>query len=214
VALMDNYLGLITSQHRDKTKYIKTVTALLTHSDAVFECANYLNDSYDINLAGGKQEDVLGQIVGQNRTLDFQPDKGLSPVLDNEAYREALVAQIAKNFWKGGIEDLKNTWELLFGTGIVIQDNQDMTMSVLVIGNFLDITKQMILMGYIIPKPQSVGINFYFSEDAVFGYDLENNVIKGYDHANWAKSTTDNSFAYDRDSDSEKLLGFDKGNWT
>lgn len=213
MALMDNYLGLITSQHRDKTKYMKTVTALLTHSDAVFECANYVNDEYDVELATGVQEDVVGLIVGQSRELNFQPEQGLSPILDNAAYRNALLAKIAKNLWKGGIADLKATWELLFGSSIVIQDNQDMTIDVIVVGSFSQITKEMIARGYIVPKPQSVGVNYYFATDAVFGYDMETSAIRGYDHAYWVQDEKTDAFAYDNLDDVNRLYGFDKGNW-
>ena len=142
MALLDNYLKLITSQHRDKPKYMEMVTALLRPSDDIFALSVTMDDEFDVMLATGKQEDILGVLVGANRELDFQPDKGLSPVLDNAAYRMLLQAKIAQNMWKGGIMDLKALWDVLFGEGIVIQDNQDMTIDVIVIGeSFTQIVK-------------------------------------------------------------------------
>ncbi|MDQ0202467.1 DUF2612 domain-containing protein [Pectinatus haikarae] len=215
MALIDNYKDLITSQHRGKPKYIATLGALLKHSEDICSCAIYLSDYFDLDLAMGKQEDILGIIIGANRTLNFQPNKGLSPVLDNFAYRNLLKAKIAQNMWKGGINDLKKLWNILFGSGIIIQDNQDMTIDIVTIGsNFDQITKNMIQQGLIIPKPLSVGVNYYFSDDAVFGYDMETATIKGYDEANWMDPDPKDSFSYDKNDDENKMHGYDIGYWT
>ncbi|WP_301962269.1 DUF2612 domain-containing protein [uncultured Megasphaera sp.] len=213
MALLDNYLKLITSQHRDKPKYMAMVTALLRPSDDIFALAATMDDEFDVMLATGVQEDVVGMLVGTNRTLDFQPDKGLDPVLDNAAYRMLLQAKIAQNMWKGGIMDLRDLWATIFGNGIILQDNQNMTIDVVVIGNSFDqIVRNMIQKGMIVPKPQSVKLTTYFSDQQVFGYDMETNTIRGYDEANWIEENTKDSFAYDYDESG--LFGYDTGNWT
>lgn len=213
MALLDNYLKLITSQHRDKPKYMAMVTALLRPSDDIFALAATMDDEFDVMLATGVQEDVVGMLVGTNRTLDFQPDKGLDPVLDNAAYRMLLQAKIAQNMWKGGIMDLRDLWATIFGNGIILQDNQNMTIDVVVIGNSFDqIVRNMIQKGMIVPKPQSVKLTTYFSDQEVFGYDMETNTIRGYDEANWIEENTKDSFAYDYDESG--LFGYDTGNWT
>lgn len=213
MALLDNYLKLITSQHRDKPKYIAMVTVLLRPSDDIFALAATMDDEFDVMLATGVQEDVVGTLVGANRTLKFQPDKGLDPVLDNAAYRMLLQAKIAQNMWKGGIMDLRDLWTTIFGDGIILQDNQNMTIDVVVIGNSFDqIVRNMIQKGLIVPKPQSVKLTTYFSDQQVFGYDMETNTIRGYDEANWVEENTKDSFAYD--CDESGLFGYDTGNWT
>lgn len=213
MALLDNYLKLITSQHRDKPKYMAMVTALLRPSDDIFALAATMDDEFDVMLATGIQEDIVGILVSANRTLDFQPDKGLSPILDNAAYRILLQAKIAQNMWKGGIMDLRDLWTTLFGEGIIIQDNQDMTIDVVVIGSSFDqIVRNMIQKGMIVPKPQSVKLTTYFSDQQVFGYDMETDTIRGYDEANWLEDNPKDSFAYDYDE--ANLLGYDAGNWT
>ena len=213
MALLDNYLKLITSQHRDKPKYMAMVTALLRPGDDIFALAATMDDEFDVMLATGIQEDIVGILVGANRMLDFQPDKGLSPILDNAAYRILLQAKIAQNMWKGGIMDLRDLWTTLFGEGIIIQDNQDMTIDVVVIGSSFDqIVRNMIQKGMIVPKPQSVKLTTYFSDQQVFGYDMETDTIRGYDEANWLEDTSKDSFAYDYDE--ANLLGYDAGNWT
>lgn len=214
MALIDAYLDLITSQHRVREKFMQTVTALLAQSDDIFALAIELDDEFDIDYATGVQEDILGEFVGAQRTLPYQPDKGLSSVLDNAAYRNLLRAQIAKNLWKGGIYDIKELWNTLFGKGIIIQDNQDMSIDVLAIGIIDQITKEMVRQGLIVPKPQGVRVNHYFSDRAVFGYDLETDTIKGYDHADWMNALPDVSFAYDVDGTESGMNGYDDGCWT
>ena len=214
MALIDAYLDLITSQHRVREKFMQTVTALLAPSDDIFALAIELDDEFDIDYAMGVQEDILGEFVGAQRTLPYQPDKGLSPVLDNAAYRNLLRAQIAKNLWKGGIYDIKELWNTLFGKGIIIQDNQDMSIDVLAIGIIDQITKEMVRQGLIVPKPQGVRVNYYFSDRAVFGYDLETDTIKGYDHADWMNALPDVSFSYDVDGTESGMNGYDDGCWT
>lgn len=215
MSLINNYLKLVTSEHRDKPKYTEMLTSLLQYSEDVFTLAVGVDDEFDVDLAIGAQEDILGVIVGSKRTLDFIPSKGLSSFLDNSVYRTLLRAKIAQNMWKGGILDLRDLWVTLFETSIVIRDNQDMTIDVTIINNMLDqLTKELIVNGLIVPKPQSVQMNILFADEAVFGYDMETNVIRGYDHARWANnSSADDIFAYDRDDANEKMHGYDKGNW-
>lgn len=214
MALKDNYLGLITSQHKDKPKYAAMLSALLQHSEDIFSVAVGVDDEFDLDNAVGAQQDILGDIVGQSRTVDFQPDKGLSPVLDNYTYSNLLKAKIAKNMWKGRIEDLREIWLTLFGKPIIIQDNQDMTIDVVVVGIYDQMTKNLIQQGYIVPKPQSVSLNYAFSDDAVFGYDMETATVKGYDHAEWMNPNPLDSFSYDLDDTIQKMYGYDKGYWT
>ena len=212
--IMDSYVNLITSQHRGCEKFVRTVEALLTPSEDIFSLVAYLDDEYDLNYAIGVQEDTLGVLVGANRVLEYQPEKGVSPVLDNAAYRNLLRARIAKNLWKGGIYDIKELWNTLFGKGIIIQDNQDMTIDVLTIGIYDQITKEMVKQGLIIPKPQGVHVNYYFASRVVFGYDLETDTIKGYDHADWMNSVPEASFAYDVDNPRTGMDGYDDSYWT
>ena len=197
MALADEYLDLITSQHRVREKFMQTVKALLTASDEIFALAVSMDDEFDIDYATGAQEDILGEFVGAERTLPYQPGKGVSPELDNPAYRKLLLAKIAKNQWKGGIYDI-----------------QDMSIDVLAIGINDQITKEMVQQGLIVPKPQGVHVNYYFADHAVFGYDLETDTIKGYDHADWMNALPDVSFSYDVEDPASGMSGYDGSYWT
>lgn len=213
MSLASAYLDLITSQHRGKPRYEATVAAVLKHTTDIYACAVYLDDYFDVDEAIGKQLDVLGEIVGAKRTLNFQPRGNLSPVLEDPAYRNLIKAKIAQNLWKGGIDDLYGTWLNLFGNGIVIEDKQDMTITVVVIGMDDEITQEMIMEGLIVPKPQSVRVNFMFSSKPVFGYDMETDTIRGYDHADWVVDFLLPMFSYDYNDSAEGMLGYDEGYW-
>lgn len=216
MSLKESYLKLITSQHKNKPKYMATIEALLQPADDIFKLAVYLDDQFDIDIAEGKQEDIIGAIVGASRELEFDPTRGHSPTLEDFAYRALLKARIVKNLWKGDIESISKCWHELFGNGIVMQDNQDMTMDVVVIGFFEDIEKQLVKQGQIIPKPQAVGVNYYFADGgAIFAYDQETITLKGYDEGDWLSQELPASFAYDiNDEEDEELIGYDKGNFT
>lgn len=155
--LVGHYLDLVTSEHRDKPKYIAMLTALLQPSDDIFALGVTIGDEFDADVAVGKQEDVLGEVVKMDRTLPYQPISSPSPVMDNESYRALIKAQIAKNLWKGGIEDMEEVWQTLFGTRIAIQDNQDMTISVS-LNPYQGMLRENLLHEMIVPKPQSVRV--------------------------------------------------------
>ena len=53
--MMDSYLDLITSQHRGREKFMRTVEALLSCSDDIFALSVYLDDEYDLDYATGVQ---------------------------------------------------------------------------------------------------------------------------------------------------------------
>ena len=159
--LLRAYKDLITSQHRGKPKYMATVTDLLRYSDDIYATAVYMDEEFDLDLAVGAQEDVLGRLVGADRELGFQPHTQDTATLNDEDYRILLKAKIAKNLWKGGIDDLQRIWRTLFDQDIVIIDNQDMTIEVQIRNVPSSVVHEMILQGYIVPKPQSVRMNYH-----------------------------------------------------
>lgn len=165
MTLKNSYLALISSQHRGRPKYMSTIEKLLDPMDGVFEAAVYFDDAFDLELAFGTQQEVLGDIVGQRRELGFAYQKDGSSLLNDTEYRVMQKAKIIRNLWNGKIEDLYEKWLALFGAPINIQDHQDMTMSVhLKINESDEMQKLMKLTahGLIVPKPMGVGINFLF----------------------------------------------------
>ncbi len=160
MALKDSYLSLITSQHRDKPKFAATMSCLLQYSEDIFETAIYLDDNFDIDLATGTQQDIIGEMIGQSRTIDLGSE---AEVLSDEEYRVLQKIKIIKNLWNGKIEDLYEKWQNLLGTSILIKDNQDMTLSVSMDVEHNNPMKSLVSLigkGLVIPKPMSVGIKY------------------------------------------------------
>lgn len=170
MSLMSAYQDLITSQHRGKPKYLAALTSLLQHSNDIFGLGIYIDDDFDLDLAEGAQMDILGVLVGISRILDWQPQTQSTPILNDDDYRVLLKAKIAKNLWKGGIEDLEDIWVTLFGERIKIIDNQDMTIDVMIENVPSGVLQEMISRGMIVPKPQSVYLkyNFIRHNDGIF----------------------------------------------
>jgi hypothetical protein len=123
----------------------------------------------------------------------FDPDSGVI-VLDDSTYRLVLRAKIASNNWDGTMEGTRAVLEIIIppssGTFIFVEDNQDMTMTVGVAGLPLTpIQSALLTGGYISVKPQTVRIKYYATPSVpgpLFGFDVSNSNIAGFDVGNWA----------------------------
>lgn len=209
------YLDQVTSQYRAKPKFISWLSALIDKVDSSSSILERIQDEFDIDNATGVQLDTLGKIIGKKREVSFVPTDGSSPVLSDEVYRTLLKAKAVNNIWKGNTDQLSPVWEGLFpNSKILVQDNQDMTMDVAIFGLMPSIIRDLIDKGYVVPKPQSVGINYIYYSDVgkpVFGYDIDNEFISGYDKAVWATTKDLAVFGYDQND--TKIAGYDEGLW-
>lgn len=211
----DSYKSIITSEHRDKPKFSKTLSAFLQKLQDYFIAGELAVTAFEIDSAQGRQLDLIGAKVGANRTVNLNNIEAYNLV--DVDYRTYIKAKIAKNSWKGGIEELQSLWKSLFGGRLIIQDNQDMTMDVYLIGNLSETFINLIKANCIVPKPVSVKINYYYyANGKVFSYGLENDLCTGY--GGWwrydsVSKTT--SFAYDKIKTElePKLGGYDVGYW-
>lgn len=158
---IDKYLDNITSQHRDKTKFIAWLSSALNIIDHAYIMTKNMDNDFDLDNAVGNQLDMLGQSIGRKRTLTFQPLNGFSPIMDDETYKLVLKAKVAMNMWDGKIESAYDIWENTFDDiGLQLQDNQDMSLTAYVTGYVNQIRQDLIQHGYIVPKPQGVRINY------------------------------------------------------
>lgn len=160
-----DYLALITSQYRDKTNFIAWLTANLDIVDDISVTISDFDGNYDIDNAVGYQLDVIGMMVGVNRLLTIQPSDGSSPLVNDTTYRFLIRAKIAQNKWNGTIPELYNIWNASFPLNqIKIEDNQDMTFSILFVSqSYTALERQLIAAGYIMPKPEGVGVTYNFN---------------------------------------------------
>lgn len=213
-----DYVALITNEHAQRAKFIATLQATidpLTRGQAVLRG---LNTDFDIDTAVGVQLDILGIWIGISRrvavplvgvyfTFDdtiqtgwdsgswqgpFDPDSGLTELPD-EDYRILLKAKIAANSWDGSIPGAYSVWESAFNdeSFILIQDNQDMSMIIAIVGQPLSAVSQALLtQGYIPLKPAGVRIAYYavpVDENPLFAWDVTNTLLNGWGAGSWAK---------------------------
>lgn len=154
---IQQYMDLITSQHNTKPRFTTWLASTLKIVADNISMTNSIPSNFDIDNAVGVQLDVLGQIIGRSRNLNFQPSDGSSPTLSDTNYQIALKAKIAQNQWDGTIPQIYNIWNSLFSDiSLTVIDNQNMTMSALVDGQVETVITEMIAAGYIVPKPAGV----------------------------------------------------------
>lgn len=183
---VDYYLGLFTSQYQNSTKLKAFARVFLDKLQDITNLVDSLFFYFDLDEATGDQLDIVGEILGQNRYVDFEPTDGSSPKLDDETYRVLLKCKVLNNHWDGKIDSLQPAWKLIFPTGnIVVQDNQDMTMSVFVYGEFTSKIVDLIQNGYVVPRPEGVLVNIYTGTLPLLGFDRDDDYIAGFDTGYW-----------------------------
>jgi len=157
-----HYLSRVAPQHK-KPKFLKW---LETNVQPFFDgelLLKAMDSAFDLTKSFGVQMDVTGELVGRDRVLSFDPSDGSSPVLDDETYRLLQKAKISMNQWDGTIPGVVALWENLFPDyRIVVQDNQDMTMTLYVVGHVSPLEQELMAAGYVAPKPMGVFIRFTF----------------------------------------------------
>lgn len=232
------YRNLITSEYRLSKKFNDMVKRMVGYGCTLDKAIVEMVEKFDIDKANGDQLDMLGDCVGVNRSLNFEPtalaysiieapgvselekdtDKesqykniktpipgyltyyedtisGYKPsefdstkdrLITDEIYRIMIKARIIQNIWKGNALELYAMWKVLFpeSMGLQIQDNQDMSFNIVLIGDYPEIMKELIMHGYIIPKPEGVRINIlsFVSTDGlpIFAYDYNTINYSGY----------------------------------
>lgn len=216
---LEEYLNLITSEHRDKPNFIATVTADIDVPIRVQSLLSSMITIFDPDTAVGDQLDIIGKWVGVSREVAipisgvyFTWDGGefvgwdygvwqdhLQPasisVLPDDSYRTLIKARIAANKWDGTTEGAYRVWEEVFTTfTILIDDHQDMSYDLAIVGGVPDsLTIALFTGGYIPLKPEGVHVNTYFipvDDGPLFGWDVDSEFITGWDTGSWARELT------------------------
>jgi len=176
------YLSLITSQYKGSANFLGWLQSILQVVCDIRACINSMQAAFDIDTAIGVQLDILGQIIGVGRVVNFQPSNSVSPILDDATYRILLKATIAQNQWNGQIGSLYSIWNNLFPGGtILFIDNQNMTATITLAGAFTSIIQDLILNGLIVPRPETVLYQYFFATLPIFGVDQDNSFVAGAD---------------------------------
>lgn len=149
-------------------------------------------------LASGEEYPIINtpppsNLSGVDYPSGFPPEEMLDGnLLDDDAFRLMIKARIIQNTWKGTLPELYELWNSLFPNSKVmqIQDLQDMSYNIAMQGDYTQLERELILHGYIIPKPEGVRINLLTFVDTdglpLFSYDYNNMTYSGYG-SYWAK---------------------------
>jgi hypothetical protein len=171
---------------------------------------------FDLDLAVGQQLDIIGLWVGVTRNVSipitgvyfswdgdytvgwdygtWQPSSAPTSitVLPDDAYKTLIRAKIAANNWDGTTDGAYTIWEQVFPeTTILIQDNQNMTYDLAVVGGIIDsLTLALLTGGYIPLKPEGVQIAAYYvsvDSNPVFAWDVQSTLLAGWDQGSWVR---------------------------
>lgn len=208
-----DYSALITSEHNNKSKFVAMVELVAGSLADATNTATELPSAFDLDVAIGAQLDVIGLWVGISRAVKtplavyfafdtgglgfdqgawrgpFDPDSGLTE-LDDETYRTLIRAKIGANHWDGTLDGSKPILALVFpGPAVAfIEDNQDMSMTIGIAGQPPSALELALLTGGYIPiKPEGVHVNYITttSPGPIFGFDVDNEFIAGFDESSW-----------------------------
>ena len=214
---VEQYLSLVTAQHRTAPRFMAMLRALLRPQADTQAFLASLPAAFDLDTAEGAQLDAVGMWVGRDRFVTtpitgvffsfddaalgfdqgnwrgpYDAESGLAR-LDDDSYRTLLRAKIAANQWDGTLAGAAAAYGFVFrdrGTNVFVQDNQDMTITLNVSGNPLSPVLLALLTGGYIPlKPAGVRIA-YVNVVSVAG-----NALFGFD------------------LDNSSVAGFGRGAW-
>lgn len=186
-----SYLALVTSKHRDKPKFMSTLSVLVQALADINKCATSMQTIFDLDVAVGAQLDAIGEWIGIGRELNVplpnvwfswnvvnlgwnegswrDPNNPVNEVivLPDDAYRTLLRAKVVNNQWNGTIEQAYSVWDTMFAglnSSIDIVDNQDMSMEFILRGDQPDaITLALLNGGYLSTVPAGVSATYGYT---------------------------------------------------
>lgn len=218
IRTIDDYLNHTTSQHRHKVRFIAAITKVIDPLIQIQAALHGMPEKFDIDAATGVNLDIVGEWIGRTRVLDtpltgvyftwsgtaetgwrsgvwrgvHDPVSGMV-ALPDDAYRTLLRAKIAANNWDGTIPGAYAIWETVFtGSTIFIQDKQDMSVIIGIVGPPLSAVEKALLTGGYIPlKSAGVRIEYYATTSSptakMFAWRTQNDVFGGWGEGEWPK---------------------------
>lgn len=165
---IQRYLDGIESQHKTKPRFMATLSTLLEKVDDGNATMRLMPLAFYVHEAIGAQLDVVAELVGCNRNFPPVPIPGMAPTLDDDAFRTVILSKIIQNQWDGTNEGFQEIWQQTM-QGVMdakYTDNQDMSVSVDVRGQLQPVITELLLFGYIVPKPAGVQLNITVTSEA------------------------------------------------
>ncbi len=218
MATLDDYSQLITSEHQPRPRYMAVVAALMQPVVDQINVLQGIPAAFDLDDAVGVQLDVLGQWIGRSREVatpltgvyfsfdvdglgfdqgvwkgPYDPDTGLMS-LDDQTYLSVLRTKIAANHWDGTPAGAQAILDALAPPGslVFLQDNCDMSITIGIAGKQPTALYIALLNnGLLSIKPEAVHVNYVVTSvqnAPLFGFDVNNNLIAGFDSGSWGVS--------------------------
>lgn len=212
---LDQYLALITSEHRDKPKFMATVTAEIQPFVDLMTTLCAMIGIFNPN-AVGDQLDKLGARIGASRNLatpisnayftwgntnlGWGAGTWLGPnddpagltVLPDDAFQVLIKLVIAMNNWDGTVPGAYTIWNTVMGSqyGLLYQDNQDDTILIVFTGLIESlVVKALITGGYFNIIPAGVRVTEFaqpsIPNTPVFGWGANNSTVGGWGTGCW-----------------------------
>lgn len=216
--ILEDYLNLVPSANRQKPNFIGSLTVGVEIYARIQELLLSMSDAlFDVDTAVGDQLDIIGLWVGVSREVQvpisgvyfqwdgddpfvgwdygtWQPSSAPTEitVLPDDAYRTLIKFKIAANNWDGTTPGAYAIWEILFPDLVfLIQDNQNMTYDLAIVGGIIDsLTLALIRNGAISLKPEGVRITNYYvpiDDGPVFAWDTDSPMLQGWDTGSWVR---------------------------
>lgn len=212
---VQDYLDLVTSEHSNKPKFMAMIAIHAAISVQIQTVLESMIPLFDLDTPPvGDQLDIIGQWVGVTRDVNipitgiffswddvvatgwelgiWKGDNNSNSIttLPDPQYLTLIKARIAANHWDGTTEGAYAIWSVLFpNITLLIQDQQDMSFYVAIVGQVLDsLTLALLTGGYLPLKPEGVHINGYIvpvDTNPLFGWDIDNSSIQGWDSGSW-----------------------------
>lgn len=144
-------------------------------------------DAMEIDNASGDMLNKLGELVGIKRTQIIL-DSG--DFIDDINYKKVIKGLIAQNYWDGTLGGFENILNLVFEADFqfLVVDNQDMSVDVFIFGTYTSLDEELLTKGYYTPKAMGVNVNYFKLAPVSFGWDLDTELIKGFDQGSWSET--------------------------
>lgn len=207
---VQDYLNFITSEYVGQPDFTAMISQLTSLPVRIQDLIKSLVPFYDLDTPPiGAQLDVIGEWVGASRNVSVpdvlftwdgtdatgwdnsvwavSPDDSSIVSLPDDVYLTFIRATIAANYWDGTTNGAYEIWEkFLPDIAILIQDFNNMSYVVIVIGEIDSLTKALFTKGYIKLRPEGVQVTYLFATSApIFTWDADEPLLKGWDLGIW-----------------------------
>lgn len=216
---IQDYLNLLTSSWAQKPNYTAMISTDVSVQVQVQNLLASMIPIFDLSTPPvGDQLDIIGQWVGVTRNVSvpitgvffswdadytlgwdygsWQPSDAPANItqLPDDAYLTLIKAKIAANNWDGTTNGAYAIWDTIFSQyTILIQDNQNMSFALAVVGGIVDsVTLALLTGGYIPLRPEGVQITEYLvatDTNPAFAWDIvsPNSTVAGWDTGSWLR---------------------------